>query len=65
MTLVYSRLDFDSEKYFMNDRCHSVEIIYFPYFLKCYVFVFLFLFGFLMKFVIVCRLTFQMSLYFG
>ena len=27
---VVSRLDFSCKKYFMNDKCNSVEIIYFP-----------------------------------
>ena len=37
MTLVERRLDFSDKKDLMNDRFHSVEIIYFSYFLNLFV----------------------------
>ena len=34
MILIDSRSDFRCKKYFLNYRCHNVEIIYFPYLLS-------------------------------
>ena len=36
MTLVNSRLDFNSKNDVKSDSCHSVEIISFPYFFTYY-----------------------------